>query len=146
MIFTTVTVILVALSLVYGFIRLQHRDEGRFEAAIVQGNIGQDIKWDDSYKMMTVNKYYRLSFGLAQNADIIIWPETSMPFLLDRDPNATRYVKAVPVMLKSRLLYGTVGMLSTGTLLNSVHFVDGNGNTAGISTRSISCPSENIRR
>ncbi len=97
---------------------------GTFKAAIVQGNIGQDVKWDESFKMMTVNKYYRLSFGLAQNADIIIWPETAMPFLLDREPAAYKYVKAVPVMLKSRFLYGTVGMLSTGNLLNTVHYID----------------------
>ena len=35
-------------------------------------------------------------------------------------------------MLKSRLLYGTVGILSTGNLLNTVHYIDPDGNTAGI--------------
>ncbi len=131
-IFTVVIATLIASSLAYGFVRLQHRDSGNIKAAIVQGNIGQDVKWDESFKMMTVNKYYRLSFGLAQNADIIIWPETSMPFLLGRDPAAYRYVKAVPVTLKSRLLYGTVGMLSTRNLLNTVHYIDPEGNTGGI--------------
>ncbi len=131
-VFTVVILGLLASSITYGFIRLRDRDEGSLKAAIVQGNIGQDVKWDESYKMMTVNKYYRLSFGLAQNADIIIWPETSMPFLLERDPQALRYVKAVPVMLKSRLLYGTVAMLKTGNLLNTVHFIGQDGNTSGI--------------
>ncbi len=130
-IFTIITLILLAASLTYGVARLKHKDEGNLKAAIVQGNISQDIKWDDSFKMMTVNTYYRLSFGLAQSTDLIVWPETAMPFLLDRDPGAHRYVKAVPVMLKSRLLYGTIGMLSAGNLLNSVHYIDPNGYTAG---------------
>ncbi len=131
-IFTVVIAALVASSLAYGYVRLQDRDAGKFEAAIVQGNIGQDIKWDESFKMMTVNKYYRLSFGLAQNADIIIWPETAIPFLLGREPAAYRYVQAVPVMLKSRLLYGTVDIVSTGNLLNTVRYIDSSGNTTGI--------------
>ena len=131
-IYTAVIAVLVASSLAYGFVRLQHRDPGKFEAAIVQGNISQDIKWDDSFKMMTVNKYYRLSFGLAQNADIIVWPETAIPFLLGREPAAYKHVQAVPVMLKSRLLYGTVGILRTGNLLNSVHYIGPDGNTAAI--------------
>jgi apolipoprotein N-acyltransferase len=131
-IFTIIIAALFAASLAYGFMRLEHRDIGKYEAAIVQGNIGQDIKWDDTFKMMTVNKYYRLSFGLAQNADIIIWPETAMPFLLERDPAAYRYVKSVPVLLKSRLLYGTIGILSTGNLLNTVRYVDSGGYTTGI--------------
>ncbi len=131
-IFTLIIAALFASSLAYGFVRLKDRDPVKFEAAIVQGNIGQDIKWDESSKMMTVNKYYRLSFGLAQGADIIIWPETAMPFLLEKDPAAYRYVKSVPVLLKSRLLYGTVGILSTGNLLNTVRYVDSGGYTTGI--------------
>ena len=131
-VFTVVIAAIFASSLAYGFVRLQHRDEGKLKAAIVQGNIGQDIKWDESFKMMTVSKYYRLSFGLAQGTDIIIWPETAIPFLLGREPAAYRYVQAVPVMLGSRLLFGTVGMLSTGNLLNTVLYIDRDGNTAGI--------------
>ena len=131
-IFTVVIAALLATSVGYGFARLQHRDEGTLKAAIVQGNIGQDIKWDETFKAMTVSKYYRLSSGLAEGADIIVWPETAIPFLLEREPAAYRYVEAVPVMLKSRLLYGTIGLLKSGNLLNSVRYIDSNGYTAGI--------------
>ena len=131
-IFTAVIAALLATSVGYGFVRLQHRDEGTLKAAVVQGNISQDIKWDETFKAMTVSKYYRLSFGLAGGADIIVWPETAIPFLLEREPAAYRYIEAVPVMLKSRLLYGTIGLLASGNLLNSVRYIDQNGNAAGM--------------
>jgi len=131
-IWTAVVAILIASSLVYGFVRLQHRDSEPLRAAIVQGNIGQDVKWDDAFKMMTVSKYYRLSFGLAQGSDLIIWPETAMPFIIERDIHAHKYVRAVPAMLGSRLLFGTVGLGADRKLLNSVHYVDGDGRTAAI--------------
>jgi apolipoprotein N-acyltransferase len=131
-IFTIVVAALLAASVGYGFVRLQHHDEGTLKAAIVQGNISQDIKWDETFKAMTVSKYYRLSLGLAEGADIIVWPETAIPFLLEREPAVYKYVEAVPVMLKSRLLYGTIGLLTSGNLLNSVRYIDQNGNAAGM--------------
>ncbi|NLT24330.1 MAG: apolipoprotein N-acyltransferase [Syntrophorhabdus sp.] len=131
-VWTMAVAVLIASSLAYGFVRLQDRDAEPFRAAIVQGNVGQDVKWDDAFKMMTVSKYYRLSFGLAQNSDLIIWPETAMPFIIERDIHAYKYVRAVPAMLRSRLLFGTVGLGAEGKLLNSVHYVDGEGRTAAI--------------
>ena len=131
-VWTTAVLVLIASSLTYGFVRLQHRDAEPLKAAIVQGNIGQDVKWDDAFKMMTVSKYYRLSFGLAQNADLIIWPETAIPFIIDRDIHAYKYIKAVPAMLRSRLFFGTVGLGGKGSLLNSVYYVNGSGQTAAI--------------
>jgi len=132
LIWAAVVLVLIGSSLAYGFVRLQYRDARPLKAAIVQGNIGQDIKWDDSFKMMTVNKYYRLSFGLAQNADLIVWPETAIPFIIDREIAGYKYVKAVPAMLRSRLLFGTVGLGKGGNLLNTVYYIDGKGQAAGV--------------
>ena len=124
--------LLFASSMTYGFARLQHKDQAPLNAAIVQGNIGQDIKWDDSFKMMTVSKYYRLSFGLAQKADFIIWPETAIPFVIEREAQAYKYVKAVPLMLRSGLLFGTVGLSGKRNLLNRVNYIDRSGQPAGV--------------
>ncbi len=132
--FTWIVLVLLlfASSMTYGFARLQHRDRMPLDTAIVQGNIGQDIKWDDSFKMMTVNKYYRLSFGLARGADLIIWPETAIPFVIEREVHAYEYVKAVPLMLRSRLLFGTVGLSGKRNLLNRAGYIDRSGRPAGI--------------
>jgi len=50
--------------------------------AIVQGNIDQSIKWDPAYQMGTAEKYVRLSreISATANPELIVWPETSMPF------------------------------------------------------------------
>lgn len=50
--------------------------------AIVQGNIDQSIKWDPGYQLGTVDKYVALSRKVAatDNPELIVWPETSMPF------------------------------------------------------------------
>ncbi|MCD4742263.1 MAG: apolipoprotein N-acyltransferase [Desulfobacteraceae bacterium] len=49
--------------------------------AVVQGNIRQDIKWDAGYVSNTLNKYSVLSEKVSQeNPDLIVWPETALPF------------------------------------------------------------------
>lgn len=55
--------------------------------AVVQGNIDQSIKWDPSYQMGTAEKYVRLSREIAAtaNPELIVWPETSMPFYFQDD-------------------------------------------------------------
>ncbi|MEN6616918.1 MAG: apolipoprotein N-acyltransferase, partial [Syntrophorhabdus sp.] len=115
-VYASIILVLFGLSFGYGFTRMSHKDTARLKTAIVQGNIGQDIKWDESFKAMTVSKYYRLSFGLAQDTDLIIWPETAIPFLVDRDVAAYQYIRAVPRELKSRLLFGTIALERAGGL------------------------------
>jgi len=55
--------------------------------AVVQGNIDQSIKWDPNFQQETVKRYVMLSReAIAQRQpDLIVWPETSMPFYLQDD-------------------------------------------------------------
>lgn len=46
--------------------------------AIVQGNIDQKIKWQPESKIPTLQRYRELSLAHT-DADLIIWPETSIP-------------------------------------------------------------------
>lgn len=49
--------------------------------SVVQGNIEQDVKWDADFKMRTVEKYLNLSSdALQKHPDLVIWPETALPF------------------------------------------------------------------
>ena len=50
--------------------------------SVIQGNIPQATKWDNAYKKKTVEIYCRLSQKAAtpQTPDLIIWPETALPF------------------------------------------------------------------
>ncbi|MCK5541655.1 MAG: apolipoprotein N-acyltransferase [Desulfobacterales bacterium] len=49
--------------------------------AVIQGNIRQDVKWDKRYVSETLNKYFVLSEKVSkENPDLIVWPETALPF------------------------------------------------------------------
>ncbi|MFW6054716.1 MAG: apolipoprotein N-acyltransferase, partial [Thermodesulfobacteriota bacterium] len=55
-----------------------------FQILIVQGNIEQNIKWSPEYQAKTVKTYLALSQRGLQgfDPDLVIWPETAMPFYL----------------------------------------------------------------
>jgi len=48
------------------------------EAALVQGNISQDIKWRAESRDMTLARYARLTRA-HWGADLVVWPETALP-------------------------------------------------------------------
>lgn len=54
---------------------------------VAQGNIAQDIKWSEAMKQATVERYLHLSKALAaQGAELVVWPETALPFYPQDDP------------------------------------------------------------
>lgn len=55
-----------------------------FEAALLQGNIPQDIKWTEEGLRATLVTYHRLA--LATNAKLIVFPETALPLFLHQVP------------------------------------------------------------
>ncbi|MCP4022477.1 MAG: apolipoprotein N-acyltransferase [Desulfobacteraceae bacterium] len=61
--------------------------------AVVQGNIKQDRKWDKAFKIHTIEKYASLSNdALSSKPELIIWPETALPFYYDFDMDYSRKV------------------------------------------------------
>ena len=50
---------------------------GRYEAALVQGNIDQTIKWDADQRLTNVRKHMQLSEE-HWDADVLIWPEFAL--------------------------------------------------------------------
>jgi apolipoprotein N-acyltransferase len=54
--------------------------------AVIQGNIEQNMKWDMAFRRHTIEKYGRLSMDAARSQpDLIIWPETALPFYYGHD-------------------------------------------------------------
>ncbi|MBT3388562.1 MAG: apolipoprotein N-acyltransferase, partial [Desulfobacula sp.] len=78
--------LLIAITLIYGHIRLSKIQSladsaSKPSVAVIQGNIAQDIKWSDEFKTATTEKYIFLSKStLADSPDLIIWPESALPF------------------------------------------------------------------
>lgn len=94
----------------YGFYRLhQERDGANIRAAVVQGNIKQDIKWDIEQRYNIINIYKELTLKASKRKpDIIIWPETAVPFVFGRDEMFTNELINFQKPLDSYLLFGSI--------------------------------------
>jgi apolipoprotein N-acyltransferase len=62
---------------------------------VVQGNMGQDQKWDPEYRRATLERYEGLSREIAgapggKPPALLLWPETSMPFYA-QDPSPLQH-------------------------------------------------------
>jgi apolipoprotein N-acyltransferase len=85
---TAVFVILFAMVWGYGTRQIHSVDKAiagspEKRIAIVQGNIDQTLKWDSAHQRSTVHKYLDLSLTQrVEKPDLIVWPETAMPFYL----------------------------------------------------------------
>ncbi len=125
--------LLCVVSLVYGAVRLSEDPaEGTKSVAIIQGNIAQDVKWDAAAKEKTIEKYVSMTIGSSKGADLIVWPETAMPFLYLEDGRARSIVDAVPRVLKSNLLFGSVARNEAGQFHNAAYAVSRTGEPAGV--------------
>lgn len=131
-VFVSIIIFLFAGSLIYGFGELGKKEEGTFQTAIIQGNIRQDVKWDEAFKISTIRTYYQKTLEGARNADLIIWPETAMPFIFENEIYASQYIKHLPLHLQSSLLFGTVSRDRSGRHHNSVYVIDKRSETVGI--------------
>jgi apolipoprotein N-acyltransferase len=90
---------MVALVWGYGSIRIGETDKA-IEAAntakisVVQGNIDQSLKWNQSFQLETLAKYGRLSYAASkEKPDLIVWPETAAPFYYTNDKYLTYKIK-----------------------------------------------------
>ena len=52
------------------------------KAALLQGNVSQDLKWSPDSRLPTIQLYTELT-RQHWNADLIIWPETALPAFYD---------------------------------------------------------------
>ncbi|MDA8078205.1 MAG: apolipoprotein N-acyltransferase [Nitrospiraceae bacterium] len=98
------------LSLVYGSLRLgQGRPGVQVKASVIQGNIEQDKKWEPAFQKEVLKTYFDLSREAAlQTPRLIVWPETSVPFLFDYDSGHTEELIRFQKGLGSYLLLGSV--------------------------------------
>ncbi len=77
--------VVLLLVLGYGFVLPeQKQDLTGVDILAVQGNIDQDLKWEQPVQLLTVQKYMDLTMdGMAgSKPDLVVWPETALPFYL----------------------------------------------------------------
>ncbi|MCP3876451.1 MAG: apolipoprotein N-acyltransferase, partial [Desulfobacteraceae bacterium] len=75
---------------------------------VVQGNIKQDLKWSNAFKTKTVEKYIHLSnLAFKEKPDLVIWPETALPFYYGFDKPLSNQVDACIRSSKTNFLIGS---------------------------------------
>ncbi len=96
-------------TLTYGHLRLQKREEGdKVTVAIIQGNIEQSLKWDPTRQKEAFEVHKRLTREAARSSpDLIVWPETALPFYLRTEPNLQRELQSLADQTGSFLLVGS---------------------------------------
>ncbi|MFW5735523.1 MAG: apolipoprotein N-acyltransferase [Oceanidesulfovibrio sp.] len=112
---------------------------GTVRAALVQGNIDQSRKWDPTYQRETVDRYLgalgRLAAKAEEPLDIVVWPETSMPFYFQEDSILSLRVRQMADDLDVALLLGSPGYERDDGVLyyyNRAFLLDADGETAGV--------------
>lgn len=78
------------------------------EVALVQGNIDQNIKWDEKYQSQTLEIYGSLSLhSVPAEGGLVVWPETAAPFYFER-PGPLRETMVHLARISGRtLLFGS---------------------------------------
>lgn len=96
MAFLTLPVFLIFICLVYGSIRISHftslgaqpdttQTTGSISIAVVQISVSQEDKWDRNKWRDILSTLLDLSEkALTQGADLVVWPETTVPFYLEQ--------------------------------------------------------------
>jgi apolipoprotein N-acyltransferase len=75
--------------------------------SIVQGNIEQSIKWDPGFQERTIAIHNRLTREAGRGADLIVWPETAVPFFLREGGPLSQQVLDLAKEMQSYLLVGS---------------------------------------
>jgi apolipoprotein N-acyltransferase len=116
------------------YARLGWHDPARGPAlrvALLQGNIDQSLKWDRAYQTATLEIYERLTRqAAAERPDLVVWPETALPFLLRGEPELGRRVLELAAELHVPLLVGSPD-LRDGLFYNSAFLIGADGRIEG---------------
>jgi apolipoprotein N-acyltransferase len=103
---------LAVLVLGFGFYSLtlqKEKDMGAETAkiAIFQGNIDQSLKWNPAFQEQTIRIYQDLSLKDGPDSDLMIWPETAVPFYFLNENRLTPRLFDLTRETGSHLLFGS---------------------------------------
>ncbi|MFC1868718.1 apolipoprotein N-acyltransferase [Thermodesulfobacteriota bacterium] len=105
--------VMIIITIAYGNYRLSEYNSERKEkktiaVAIIQGNMDQSVKWDPAYQKETMDKYQRLTHAAYRfKPDLIVWPETAVPFFFQDNTEFTGEVYRIPRESGTQLIFGS---------------------------------------
>ena len=112
---------------IYGLYRDNNKvdDEINKQIRIIQPNILQKNKWKKDLEEVNFSKLIKLSNKNSKNVDLLIWPETSVPFFLEYKKNFQNIILnniSKPIILGARR-YDK----NSNKLYNSAYYLNENG-------------------
>lgn len=126
--------------LTYGTWRIDHVDRAVEDApkrtiGLIQGNVDQSLKWLPSFQQETLRRYGALSAAaLEKKPDLIVWPETALPFYFLEDEELTQETLSVVRRCKVDFVFGSPSFSRTGQhtgYYNSAYLVNQSGDVSG---------------
>jgi len=132
--------VLILFTLGYGFFCLTRAEGGvPVKVALAQGNIPQDVKWNPAFQETTVAIYERLTRAVCANGcDLVVWPESALPFYFQGGGEYGARVKSLATGLKTCLLVGSPAVEREGErtrYLNSAYLLAPTGEVVGRSDK-----------
>ena len=80
------------------------------KVALIQGNIEQNMKWDESYQSDVFDAHVNLTMQASrERPDLIVWPESATPFYFQADRNFGPKMFELAKNSGSFLFFGTPG-------------------------------------
>jgi apolipoprotein N-acyltransferase len=123
--FAASCLILLGLAWTYGYFTLagipEHRQTNQgFGIGILQGNIPQEIKWDERSREYTFATYERLGAeAVAKGAQLLVWPETSVPVVFGEKNEDWQRPGRISQALGTPML---IGAPAAEMVANEIHF------------------------
>ncbi len=121
---------MIILILILGFLLQQIHwtkpDGNHYSVALIQGNIEQSLKWEPEKFQQHFDTYFSMT-QLANQADIIVWPEAALPVPL---PYGQPYVDVLTESLlpNNTVVFGALRANNDGFFYNTVQVAgDGTG-------------------
>ncbi len=80
--------------------------EESLNVALLQGNIAQELKFNEAQYYEIIATYLRLTDVVAARADLIIWPETAIPSLYEMEGNLGEHLRALSKNQQTQVMTG----------------------------------------
>lgn len=105
------------------------------KVALIQGNIEQDMKWDEKYQNEVFDAHVNLTMQASlDKPDLIVWPESATPFYFQADRNFRSKMIELAQKERSFILFGTPGYEITdgkNVPYNRAYLLSPHGDVAG---------------
>ncbi len=96
-------------------ISLESKDVKEINAAVIQGNIDQSLKWNPEFQGRTVLTYERLTQStFSFKPQWIVWPETSLPFFFQNNRDFVPLIFSLVKKSGATLIFGSPAFRRTG--------------------------------